>query len=859
MTVVAACAVAHAEVYYSGNGTTKEDFTKAVKWFSDAACTQPVDVNPTVVNTDTWIFQPMSAKLGGGVTLASGGEYHWGDNGDGTYRSSKCSYSQACNAITFNIPYCKVYGCSLTADYGALFKFAGTYEFIDCGQSFAFTCYVTQEPRGGYSNHADLEYAGTFIGDESIVLQCKSEISPQYSAKTILSGDFSSFKGSLKVFATRGMNIVTLTSASAFGSPNEPRGDALVLCGNNKLVIGGGVNQAVGRGVTFDLKDDEVAYIGTENGGSSTFSVPLNGTSGTIAKIDAGTVTLSGKVESKSLEVREGVLVIDVAATLTEGTVINVYEGAELRYALSQKSKFTIIGGGKTGILPFVIDYDPAVEPPTSVLTLAEGFDPQGERIPVRLSQKIALPVNAEMLLPVLEIPGGTLTTGDFVDETEKTYDLPSTSFVLDGETKPGVQIVSLRVNPAVAVQVAKAEETDKNAYSDGRAKHDDGTDYYCDRSELRTGTGSNIAAWGVDKGVFVLGPGCKVFDYCVDWHMGDMRAHAGDVIMTTRASSGGTAEIRRDRFFTGKITVEEDCTDAKPLTLSFSDTKAKNEVSANLHGSGSILFQADQAGTTASAPVVFRVTGENSDFSGRMRYYAIKSPTTYSVLSVTNAAAFGCGEGALDASAIWLDINGQEDSKLLVLQAENSMTIDDANRGWTVSRGTLRQVEGTTFALNSPLTVTGALSKDGAGTLALGGTVTADGKALQVNEGFIQPVNVTSYSGFDIAFADGAGIALDATLTDADLVAKGLVVKSVALADGAKLKVELRNWKPLVTSAGSVRRAILTVPAGTPDLTDSIELIGRGVMKELSRVTEDGLTTYFATYSPSGMIILLK
>lgn len=152
-----------------------------------------------------------------------------------------------------------------------------------------------------------------------------------------------------------------------------------------------------------------------------------------------------------------------------------------------------------------------------------------------------------------------------------------------------------------------------------------------------------------------------------------------------------------------------------------------------------------------------------------------------------------------------------------------------------------------------------GALSKDGAGTLALGGAVSADGKPLQVDEGFVQPVNVTSYAGFDVTFADGAGIALDAALSDTDLIAKGLAVKSVALAEGGRLKVELRNWKPLAVRDGSVKRAILTVPAETPDLTDSIELLGKGAVRELSHETEDGVTTYFATYSQSGMTIFVR
>ena len=856
VVVSVACAVTQAAVYYSGNGTTKMDFKTAIKWYSDAACTQQVDVYPTDENTDTWIFQSLNAKLSGGATLAEGGTYHWGDNGDGTYRASKVSYAESCNAITFNIPYCTVYGCSLSADYGAVFKFAGTYEFINCGQVFAFKCNVTAGPSAqGKSNHADLEFAGKFIGADDVDIQCNSTISAPYSAKTILSGDFSDFKGRVTVLATAGTNIVTLTSSSALGSSDEPRDDALVLRSNNKLVIGDAVDQDVGRSITFDLAEGAVAYIGTENGGSSTVSVPLNGTSGTLAKIDAGAVTLAGPVGLKSIEVREGELVIEDAAQLAEGTVITVFKGADLQYTMSQKGKFTITGEGTSGMIPVVVPYDSTWEPQTQPVTLPEGFDPEGEKIRFRLSQPIALPVNEALTLDVLKIPNGNYSADDFVDLTERLLTLPKVALVLDTTSEPGVQIVRLNVNPAITFN-AGYKTTEAATQTDGKAMHDDGVDYYLangaygSRYDIRTGTGSNIASWGLDKGRFVLAKG-KINDYCANCHFGDLRVYGGGDIVFVRASSSSYA----DRAVAGHIYLDSSCTETSPLVVTCNASMRRNEICAQIVGTGLLKLTNNDGGTD---PVTLRITGDNSEWSGPL-WLTTGGGSKFTYFSVTNAAAFGRGDATPNPKAIWLDIGSYSNIKCVTVQAENSMTVDDANRGWTVTRGTLRQVEGATFTLLSPLTVTGALSKDGAGTLALGGAVSADGKPLQVDEGFVQPVNVTSYAGFDVTFADGAGIALDAALSDTDLIAKGLVVKSVALAEGGRLKVELRNWKPLAVRDGSVKRAILTVPAETPDLTDSIELLGKGAVRELSHETEDGVTTYFATYSQSGMTIFVR
>ena len=91
------------------------------------------------------------------------------------------------------------------------------------------------------------------------------------------------------------------------------------------------------------------------------------------------------------------------------------------------------------------------------------------------------------------------------------------------------------------------------------------------------------------------------------------------------------------------------------------------------------------------------------------------------------------------------------------------------------------------TLSILRPLNVNGNLVKDGAGTLALGGTLTFNGATqsatptanknlLTVRGGSIKPLSAHAFDGLAITFTNNASIKLDANTASADLLNYGIV-----------------------------------------------------------------------------------
>lgn len=200
----------------------------------------------------------------------------------------------------------------------------------------------------------------------------------------------------------------------------------------------------------------------------------------------------------------------------------------------------------------------------------------------------------------------------------------------------------------------------------------------------------------------------------------------------------------------------------------------------------------------------------------------------------------------------------------------------DDWNRGIAIGDiGRMHVMNGLTLTILRPLNVNGHLVKEGAGTLALGGTLTFGGEAqadvptsgmnlLTVKGGSIKPLAAHAFDGLAITFTNNASIKLDATTSDADLLNYGIIdVKETA----APITLAANQTTIPVTVTppdgypSSFTVAICTIEA-TP--ADSLPVTAFSVANTAhhrcprveKRTNGDGTVTYLAPFFSKGFMI---
>lgn len=203
-----------------------------------------------------------------------------------------------------------------------------------------------------------------------------------------------------------------------------------------------------------------------------------------------------------------------------------------------------------------------------------------------------------------------------------------------------------------------------------------------------------------------------------------------------------------------------------------------------------------------------------------------------------------------------------------------DSVSFDEPTRGVfvkTSARFSVPRDETLTFA--STLTLGGELWKEGAGTLALGGTVqffdgavrpdpVAGTNVVRVKAGLVRPVTTNGTDGIAFVFEDGAGLLLDAS----DDAGYGLYLAksgSGLTADSASGKVPV-SWSNAPAGTTTVTCPVLTA-ATTADL-DALaaklalgRLPRRTLRAQTVRSNADGTVTLLATFESSGMTLLIR
>lgn len=163
------------------------------------------------------------------------------------------------------------------------------------------------------------------------------------------------------------------------------------------------------------------------------------------------------------------------------------------------------------------------------------------------------------------------------------------------------------------------------------------------------------------------------------------------------------------------------------------------------------------------------------------------------------------------------------------ILSVTNDVAFTEQTRGLFIDGcARFNVASGKTLTLAQPLTFAGKLRKEGAGTLALGGTVafTADRlsdpdgldgtNVLEVVEGSVKPLSKTAADGLALTFENGTSLALDIAPSNADMAQYGLYdVKAdapVTLAEGMSTLPVTLNTDGIAEPAPVYELALATV-----------------------------------------------
>ena len=877
----------------SVSNSSEANWSQAVKWYTDPECAdaaladpQPV---PTANDDNTYVFLT-GMKFNAGATFPQG-THVWFGLPDGSK-----AFEPNCSSGTWSIPDGTIYGWTFKPNWNYTGVIKGNYRLVKTAKDIAFGAQaLTDSQAAGQNPYGETlgDAESTFTGEADVLVKLYCQYGSGEGngiCRVALAGDFSGFKGKFATVAVtdraNGANLGFLdlryTSPTAFGDSGTACADALTLRHRAQLSLTDAVEQSANRGITVDLSAGQYAAFRAEADASWTLTAPVVGAAGiagTLRKTGAGTVTYNGSVKVPFLEATEGTLVLGENAIFDDGTSLAVRSGAKLIVRRSQRLNGFALTVEPGGLVSYEVPYDAETMTATPIAVDAAEADTLVYPLGVLLTQDLALPVNATTNFCVLTFAADctrTFVPEDFVLANAKPYQLPTTWFTLEKNAEGRMQVL-LNAKAAISQtgqRWGQASRTVSDAteytWSDHLKEHGD-ADYFSLRdydsyNGSRTKDGSNVAGTFTFAGdSFTLGGNTaqeqSVYDYCECLYFKDLRLYPRGTLALIRAtSSGGTLSGGvRDRTLSGFGSVDASSTlgrEAKILiSNSASDGQDLNVVDMDLSGSGTLMFLS-YANLPAETPNLVRIYGANTNFTGRFFFYA-DSVNRCMLYSATNGFNFGGAPSVPVADAVRIaPVSTLTDPKVVAVQADESLVVDEPNRGWTVTYGTLRAPEGVTFTLKSPLTVGNALVKDGAGTLALGCMTTGSDKPFTVREGYLMPLTSTCCAPLAVTFADGAGIELDA-MAEGDVRQTGLVAQSIAL-EGS-IKATIRNWD--TCGENVVRRAILTVPSTTPDLKGKIELVGARATKRIFAETDAaaGTTTYFAQFSVGGMTLLFR
>ena len=664
-----------------------------------------------------------------------------------------------------------------------------------------------------------------------------------------------------------GRNILYLNSATAFGKSDTLKTNAVTLRTRTYLKVGSSVTQYAIRGVSVVAGNKGGVYA---DDGDWTLTAPVTCEAGAVfEKFGPDAVTLAGNCTGVStMEVTQGTLVLGADGSFADNLAVTVKPGATLvqnKY-ISNIDVTCEEGGTYTKDVRFIVPYVNAAggSGTSTPLDFTSGLP----ELP--FSFRLSAPIEIESFssgftekrIEVARLPSDTTATAaDFADATDKTYGLPNTRFVIeDGE---GYKSLVLVAKPVVwSVRGISSSDT-KTGTINGEAGDwiygdtaQPDFDYLTTNYIARTGDNNSTSVPGfLGDSLTIAGDNVTLQLTNPDIDVGNLFCYA---TQTAIRYVNGTVKGNGYTGITGgTIRVEDGALLNVQSRLASNNTMMTNGVAVAISGAGTLRASLYSL-TTGGAPVY--LTGDNSGLSGQVDVSSGSADATESdaiTLHLGQAASLG---GAMPK----FTANGVSLRYYSFLYPEETMTLNAANRGITVSKGGFDVSEGRTLTVAVPLTIAGTAIKRGAGCLALDGALTYTSGSFAVKEGAVSFLSDEAVANVPVTFYDGTGIVLDPAATAVNGFFGGTF--TVSGSGTPKIRVTLDTASAARVGATKYKLPICTVPASSADLTDNFTLVkspggltpGRVVKEE---VEIDGVNyyRYSAEFSRNGLIITFK
>ena len=899
-----AAITAHAATYYAkslgklNDKPRQSSLTNLVEWCTDQALTTLANPQPVITENDgnTYAFAGALSDVKSShiCTFPAGTHVCFGADGD-EVGTSASAFSCNCSSVNITIPSCTIYGIRLTPNDGYAGQLLGNYRLVKTASPIRF----------GASNLKDgatygYELAGTFTGDDDVVVSvyANKPNPPTVGDGRIrvkFCGDFSGYKGRFETTAftvegmTSGHMLAWFSSETSMGDPTSEMDNAITLRHRGYLRIDEEVAQSSTRGITLDLSEGQHAGLIAHANVRWTLRTPVHGgTTGTLKKVGPGTVVLASAMEATDIVVDEGTLVLSNGVSFTEGTTITVANGATLQNLTHGVQNLTVVTeeGGTYEYPTDAVQFDgtDVTAPLDRTWLTAADRAVLTKPIPIALSQAFTIPFTATNRLAVATFDAAAgFVAEDFIDTTPKSYQrLPTTWF--ETETENGTTTLYLVARPAIRYLIPDGSKNynlnEPANWTDGLSPHP-GADYYSQvtsANRLRTGGGTNITGFNFLGETFSFEKYISVF--AEDFHARELRMHNGSEVRLVNASTtsgGSTKYIRtnRERMLRGVYRIEDSATASAPAVITIGFLSERPDLHPTLIGGGTLKVvgqhpkvaednvEVDPYYYIQSGVYPTYINFDAGSFTGQLDFAT--DADKYINGFVTNGLAFGGPLAEYTSNAVRLMPKSPAVVDAISLTATNDVTVNAANRGWYVTSATLGASNDVMFTFAPPtLTLTTALRKIGGGTLAMGCATIGAGSAFAVEEGYVKALSSDCCTNLELAVSSGAGIMVDATATDPEVAAKGLIAKSILPAEaGGEIAVALdvSGGKP---EANEVSVAICTVPAEQADLSDILKVKRvSGFMATLSKdaetYAEEGLVTYRAVWRRIGTRIMIR
>ena len=282
-----------------------------------------------------------------------------------------------------------------------------------------------------------------------------------------------------------------------------------------------------------------------------------------------------------------------------------------------------------------------------------------------------------------------------------------------------------------------------------------------------------------------------------------------------------------------------------------------------------------DLVNAKADNTAYFELSGLNTNYVGRFAMRCVNtgaaSDSTIGVLRFADARNLGGSPASFvfdavslkDNSVLWDIGSGRSsvaENRGLYVCGENTLTVDD----------------GATLELSAPITLDGALVKNGGGRLVLGGAArfgatsdgdpAADANEIHVSEGVLGVAHAEALDGVAVSFAAGTSLEIVYSDSASDLAQRGVVL----VRDGSGLSVggEVLPVSVIGVPADAEKFKTAVATLGTRSDAEALAqslcvtaLIGEKTRKAQLSVggnDTDGYTIQ-ADFSPSGLMIICR